>query len=41
MERYKEKQKVILINKSNKMQPTCLKIGNKNINIKKNLTRIQ
>ena len=28
-------KKAILINKSNKTQPTCLKIGNKNINNKK------
>ena len=28
-------KEVILINKSNKTQPTCLKIWNKNINIKK------
>ena len=31
-------KEVILINKSNKTQPTCLKIGNKNINIKKKIS---
>ena len=34
-------KEVIVINKSNKTQPTCLKIGNKNINNKKDLRRIQ
>ena len=39
---WKRIKEIILINKSNQMQPTCLKIGNKNINNKKkNLRRIQ
>ena len=38
---WKGVKEVIVINKSNKTQPTCLKIGNKNINNKKDLRRIQ